>query len=321
MKRVPGSQFSEERGLTENWELTTSSVSFVAGQESNQHAVEVLGRLFVGQVADAFEDQQTRIAKIPAQRLGRSKIDGAVSGSPDEESGIIANLGERRFQCREVRRPIPYDAQSMTQRVILECGQAVALERIGRDSRSVAKHPAQPQVVEGAPTLNRVAEEHGTERAAYKRRESLAVCRPGIEGRDEPQTPQARILSLATSFSTSRSHQDGDASAMRSAQQVEVFDAECVRELQDALGGRAYGAVHPLIRGGQSGAQIVDGIHGRVGRQRGQGESPGKGIAHQPMNQYQRRTRPGLEVAYASVGEVEPALFDPRVAINSGDAF
>src|ERR1035437_7134607 len=107
------------------------------------------------------------------------------------------------------------------------CGQAVALERIGRNSRSVAKHAAQPQVVEGAPTLNRVAEEDGTERAAYKRRESLAVCRPGVAGRVEHQTPQARILSLGAN----RSHHDGDASAMRSAQQVEVFDAECVREL------------------------------------------------------------------------------------------
>jgi hypothetical protein len=57
-------------------------------------------------VTDALERQQTDITKIPAQRLGRLKMNGAVFRSPDQESGVIANLGERPFQFREVRRPI-----------------------------------------------------------------------------------------------------------------------------------------------------------------------------------------------------------------------
>jgi hypothetical protein len=34
-------------------------------------------------MADAFEHHQTRIAKIPAERLGGMEINGAVSRPPD----------------------------------------------------------------------------------------------------------------------------------------------------------------------------------------------------------------------------------------------
>src|SRR5271156_2193516 len=110
-------------------------------------------------MADAFEGYQTRIAKVPAQRFGGTEINGAVSRSPHEESRVIANLRERRFQFREVGRPISYDVRSMTEDLILEYGHAVALERIGRDLRFIAEQAAQPQVVERAPSFNRVAEE------------------------------------------------------------------------------------------------------------------------------------------------------------------
>src|ERR1017187_2095987 len=99
----------------------------------------------------------------------------SVSGSPHEERGIIANLGDRAFQFCEVCRPIPNDAPSMTKGVIFAYGYAVALDRIGRIFRSVAEQAAQPQVVERAPALNRVAENQGAEFAAHKRREPLAM--------------------------------------------------------------------------------------------------------------------------------------------------
>src|SRR5208282_5626142 len=111
---------------TENWDLRT-------GEEINKRTVEVLRCLFVGQVADAFEGHQTGIAKIPAQRFGGMKIDGAVFRSPDEERGVIANLGERPFQFHEVRRPIPDDVRGMTEAVILLYGYAIARERTGRN--------------------------------------------------------------------------------------------------------------------------------------------------------------------------------------------
>src|SRR5208337_2267599 len=109
------------------------SGSLSASEKIDERAVEVLGRFFVGQVADAFERQQTDIAKILAQGLGGPDMNGAVFRSPDEQSGVIANLGEHPFQFREVRRPIADDVRSMTQYVILENGHAVAGERIERN--------------------------------------------------------------------------------------------------------------------------------------------------------------------------------------------
>ena len=61
-------------------------------------------------------------------------MNGAVFRAPDEETGVIANLGKRSFKLREVCGPIAYDARSMAEGVILECGDAVAVERIGRNS-------------------------------------------------------------------------------------------------------------------------------------------------------------------------------------------
>src|ERR1039458_4624235 len=71
---------SQKAGLLSSWELRTGT----AGEEIHERAVEILGRLFVRQMADTFERHQTSIAKIPAERLGGAKIDGAVSRSPDE---------------------------------------------------------------------------------------------------------------------------------------------------------------------------------------------------------------------------------------------
>src|SRR5271167_3766368 len=87
---VSSSQFSEKAGLlrTENWKLRT-------GEKIDERAVEILGRFFVGQMTNALKCYQTGIAKIPAQRLGGMESNGAVSGSPEEKSRVIANLGER----------------------------------------------------------------------------------------------------------------------------------------------------------------------------------------------------------------------------------
>jgi len=79
-------------------------------------------------------------------------------------------------------------------------------------------------------------------------------------------------------------------------------------------GGRAgrgtHSAVHAVVGRRESSAQIVDGVNGGMGRESGDGESPGKGVAHQAMNQDERRAGASLEVAHASVGEIEPMLFD-----------
>src|ERR1019366_6313283 len=288
------------------------------GLEGDERAVEVLGRFFVGQVGYALECHQTGIAEIPAQRLGGMKIHGAVFRSADEESGVIANLGKRSFQFREVCRPIPDDVRGMTEAVILLHGYAIARERIGRNFRAVAEQTAQPWVVEGAPAFERAAEEQGAKSTAQKRREPLAMRRPGIDGRHQHQAPQAGVgWPNKVLFRTDSCHPDGDATAVGSTQQVEIFDTERVRELEDALGGGTYGAVHALSSCRQPGAQIVDGINGRMGRQCGDGKSPGKRISHKPMNEDERRARPGLEVAHASAGEFEPVLFNLHVRCNS----
>ncbi len=153
------------------------------------------------------------------------------------------------------------------------------------------------------------------QRSAEKRRQTLAMWRPGIDGSHQHQSVQPRILALRRDGS----HHDGDASAVGRSEQIEILNAESIRELQDALGCGSYGAVHAFGCGRETGAQIVDGIHGRVGRERRDGESPGKGIAHQPMNQNERWARPGPEVAHAPVREIEPVLLnqDLRLLGNS----
>src|ERR1700686_1993487 len=100
----------------------------------DERTVEALGHFFVRQVADALERHQTGIAKIPAQRFGGLKMHGAVARPPDDESGVIANLGKRYFEFREIRRPVPYYKRTVSQRAIFDYGYAVALERIGRNS-------------------------------------------------------------------------------------------------------------------------------------------------------------------------------------------
>src|SRR6267143_6036431 len=100
---------------------------------------------------------------------------GAVFRSPDDESGVIAYFGERRFQFREVCRPVPYDAQTIMEHVVLEHRHKVAIERIGWNSGGIAEHAAQPDVVKGTPARERVEEKHGTEGAPDKGRESLAM--------------------------------------------------------------------------------------------------------------------------------------------------
>src|ERR1700674_2822436 len=161
--------------------------------------------------------------------------------------------------------------------------------------------------------------------------------RPGIDGRHEHQALQAGVVLLPTSFRASfgtsfrrnRCHHDGNGAAVGSTQQIEISKAERVRELKDALGSGTYGAVHVVTCCRQASSQIVDGINGRVGSQRGDGESPGKGISHQPMNQDDRRAGSGLEVAHASAGEFEPVFFDRnsvfpvtpvRIALAGGGA-
>src|SRR4029077_18934456 len=114
-------------------ERLSRSDSVSVDEEIDERTIEFLGRLFVGQVADAFEGHQTGVAKIPAQRLGRLKMNGAVFLSPDDESGVITYFGKRRFEFREVRRPIPYHKRTVSQRVIFDYGYAVTLERIGRN--------------------------------------------------------------------------------------------------------------------------------------------------------------------------------------------
>ena len=75
--------------------------------------------------------------------------------------------------------------------------------------------------------------------------------RPGIDGRHQDQSLRAPAVSFRTPFRaslrTNRCHHDGNAAAVGSAQEVEIGNAECVRELQDALGGSAHGAVHALM--------------------------------------------------------------------------
>src|ERR1035441_1765765 len=102
---------------------------------------------------------QASIAEIPAQRFGGVESDGAVSRPPDEQRGVIANLGQRALQFREVGGPIPNDVRSMPEDVILEHRYTVACERIVRNFCSIAEHAAQPQVVQGAPVRKRVAYE------------------------------------------------------------------------------------------------------------------------------------------------------------------
>jgi hypothetical protein len=75
------------------WEVRIGS----ADEEIDERTVKVLRRLLVRQMADALERHQASVAKIPAQRLGRLKMNGAVASPPNEESGVIANLRKRRF--------------------------------------------------------------------------------------------------------------------------------------------------------------------------------------------------------------------------------
>ncbi len=82
----------------------------------------------------------------------------------------------------------------MPECAILDYGNAVACERIGRYFRSVSKQTAQPQVVEGAPALDDVAKEEGTGSAAEEGREPFAMQRPGIDGRHQHQPPQAGFV-------------------------------------------------------------------------------------------------------------------------------
>ena len=268
-------------------------------------------------MADALERHQTGIAKIPAQRLGGSKINGAVFRSPDEERGVIANLGERPFQFREVCRPILYDVRGMTEHVILEYGHAVALRanrvefllRRRTDGAAIgSRGSASASIV-----LRKSMEPKGLPRKGASR---LPCGDQGLTG--ATSTRRCRRASLFCRRSAQIA-----ATMMATPPPWEVpsrsksLDAERVRELQDAFGGGAYGAVHALVRRREPGAQIVDGIDGRMGRERGDGESPGKGIAHQPMNQDERRAGPGLEVAHAPVGEIEPVLFNLHVRCNS----
>ena len=145
------------------------------------------------------------------------------------------------------------------------------------------------------------------------------MLRPGVYGRHQDQALQARVvLSTKVSFSANGCDHDGDASAVRGSQQVEVFDAESVGELEDAPGGGTHSAVHAVVGRRESSAQIVDGVNGGMGRESGDGESPGKGVAHQAMNQDERRAGASLEVAHASVGEIEPMLFDHGCGSGAG---
>src|ERR1700722_20387805 len=57
--------------------------SVLPTEEFDERAIEVLGRFLVWQMADACERDQTRMAKIAAQRLSGSKIDSAVFGPPN----------------------------------------------------------------------------------------------------------------------------------------------------------------------------------------------------------------------------------------------
>src|SRR5271166_4737356 len=129
------------------------------GEKLDERAIEVLGRLLVRQMAYTLERYQASIAEIPAQRFGGVERDGAVSRPPDEQRGVIAYLGQRALQFREVGRPIPYDVRSMAEDMVLDDRYPIAFQRIGRDLCSVAEHAAQPQVVEHAPALHRVAEQ------------------------------------------------------------------------------------------------------------------------------------------------------------------
>lgn len=111
------------------------------------------------------------------------------------------------------------------------------------------------------------------------------MLRPRIDGRYQHQSPKTRIAF----FRTDGGHHDGNATSVRSSQQIKICNTKSVPKLQDSLGGCPQSAIDTIFRRREAGSQIVDGIDGCMRRQRGDGESPGKGISHQAVNQYERR--------------------------------
>src|ERR1700679_1723989 len=131
----------------------------------------------------------------------------------------------------------------MAESIILDDRDAVAIERVARNLLLVSEHAPQPPVIERAPTRDRVPKEQRPERTADKRRETLAMPRPGVDGSHQHEPLQSRILSL----NTKSSDHDSNPSTARGAEQIEIPHAHGVHKLQHALGGSAEGTVDPLV--------------------------------------------------------------------------
>src|SRR6266536_5580640 len=268
--------------------VVVASSLLLAVEEVDERSVEVLRGLFVGQVADALEGCQASVAEISLQRLGGAEADGAIARPPKQQSGIVTNLWQHLLKFGQVRCPGADDPQSVLEGPVLAHGHAVALERIRRDLCPISEQAAQPKVIEEVPAANRMTKEKGAEGTACKRSEPLSMGRPGIDGCDQHQTFQARVMAFGTDGG--REHSDG--TAVRSSEQVEFGDAERNHELQEPFGGGAHAAVHPRRTGRKAVPETVHRINGGVLRQHRSGKSPGKGIREQSMYQNQRGAPP-----------------------------
>ena len=112
---------------------TSGPHSALLSKKLDEHTVELIRRFFIGQMPHALKCHQPDISKIPAQRLGGLKIDGAILHSPDQQSGIVADLGQDRFQFGQVGGPTFQDIRGVAKAVILKDRYPVAGERIGRN--------------------------------------------------------------------------------------------------------------------------------------------------------------------------------------------
>src|SRR5450755_3795261 len=154
MRAVLSSQLEPVLLRTENWELRT-----VFGQKLNEYPIELLRCFLIRQMAYAVERHQASIPEIAAQPLGRSKLHRAVSLSPEQQRRIIANLRKRGPQFRQVRAPILNDPSRVPKRMILKHRQPVPSQGIRRNLRPIGKQAAQPQVIQSAKALDRVAKQ------------------------------------------------------------------------------------------------------------------------------------------------------------------
>jgi len=115
---------------------------------------------------------------------------------------------------------------------------------------------------------------------------------PRVHRRDQDQFLYA--------LRSQRRRHHGHRAAVRRAKQITIADFQYVQKAQQALRDFPQPKIEVLPAFGETCSRQIWRNHMEFRCQRRKRESPGKGITQQPMNQDQRKARPGLQIASAN---------------------